>query len=299
MNEAGFKELRQSFTGTSGETKIPQIENKAKILVKGLFDPQDITITTTDHRIPLTPGQHTVIENVWGNEGKKYFDGPLVRVNSYNLTPEGKLSIVLGRTSYKEFLGTRDKASRIRYSYDHIANPLLASAVVITSDNKILISKRGQDGDLPGEIDALGGHIDPQEDVDENGNIDIFKAVKRETREETGLNEDEIDEIKCLGLTYQYRNVSHVTASFALTTKLSSTEILARKAEEITVIAADLDKIPHEGSEEYILKILGENYPNIEPEARVTVALARMWKANPHDSRLKKKQYRTKDEIER
>lgn len=51
--------------------------------------------------------------------------------------------IVFGKTDYKEFLGTRDMNSRMKYGYDRIANPLVTSSVILTFDNKILFAKRG------------------------------------------------------------------------------------------------------------------------------------------------------------
>lgn len=85
----------------------------------------DIVVTTTDHRIPLTDEQRAKIDKVWEPFAQKgYFPGPLVRVESYDLDVDGRLAIVLGRTDYKEFLGTRDRQSRIEHGYDRIANPL-------------------------------------------------------------------------------------------------------------------------------------------------------------------------------
>lgn len=282
------------------ESRLSQNEYRAKVLVRGIFDRNDIVITTTGQRIPLTDGQRVKIDKVWEPFAQKgYFPGPLVRVQSYDLDTDGRLVIVFGKTDYKEFLGTRDMRTRMKYGYDHIANPLVTSSVILTSDNKILIARRGSGVDQPGEIDAIGGHIDPEKDLDENGNIDIFKAAIREVTEEAKLQEDEIDEIRCFGLTYEYRNVSHIAASFGMKTSRSSAEILNRKAEEIRVVAADIDKIPGGGDEEYILNVLKSNYPDVEPEARVTIALARIWHT-PDPQRLhllRKKLFMRKEEI--
>lgn len=284
-----------------GISRTPeQREYRAKVLVRGIFDRNDIAVTTTDHRIPLTDEQRAKIDTVWEPFARKgYFPGPLVRVQSYDLDADGRLVIVFGKTDYKEFLGTRDMKSRMEYGYDHIANPLVTSSVILTADNKILIARRGSGVDQPGEIDAIGGHIDPEKDLDGNGNIDIFKAAIKEVAEETGLLGSEIKEVKCFGLTYEYRNVSHVAASFGMKTGLSSGEILKRKAEELDVVVADIDKIPGGGDEEYILKILNDNYPLVEPEARITIALARIWVASDPQRLhlLGKKLFMKKEEI--
>lgn len=44
-------------------------------------------------------------------------------------------------------------------------------------------------------------------------------------------------------------------------------------------MVADIDKIPG-GNEKHILNVLKNNHPDVEPEARITIALARIWVAS-------------------
>lgn len=65
-------------------------EYRAKVLVRGIFGPSDIAVTTTDHRIPLTDRQRAKIDKVWEPFAQKgYFPGPLVKVQSYDLDDKG------------------------------------------------------------------------------------------------------------------------------------------------------------------------------------------------------------------
>ncbi|MCX6785483.1 MAG: NUDIX domain-containing protein [Candidatus Komeilibacteria bacterium] len=269
------------------ERAFEDYKNKAKLLVKGEFSPADIEIKMTDHRLALTDEQLEQIEKVWAQAAAKGFSaGPLARVEDYQLTPEGKLAITFGQTDYKEFLGTRDQASLRKYGYDHIANPLVTSSVIITGDNKLLIARR-ETIEQKGDMDAIGGHIDPEKDLGADGKIDIFAAAKREVSEEAGLNNDEMRQIKCLGLSYQYADLSHLAASFAVKTNLTYEELKKRRQNEIILIEVSPERLPDSENEDYVMAVLKEAYPNVDREARITIALARQWlKGEKHKPKI-------------
>src|SRR3989344_4101060 len=94
-------------------SKEVDLENKAKVLVKGVFRPGDIEVTMSGQVYQPPPELLKKIDQTWEpNARRGFFPGPLVRMDDYDLTPEGKLQITLGRTNYKDFLGTRDRETR-------------------------------------------------------------------------------------------------------------------------------------------------------------------------------------------
>ncbi len=278
-----------------GKEVINIEEHKAKILISGVFEPGDIKVTMSGHRLSLPHNLAQKVESEWASKAAKgWFPGPLIKVDSYNLTPDGQLSLTFGNTDYKEFLGTSDKQSRKKYGLDNIANPLVTSTAIVTADNKMLISQRGAGTHQAGNIDAIGGHINPQKDLKEDETVDLYKAAEREVAEEAKLELNEMDEIHCLGLIYNYADTSHFAAPFVIKTYLSSNEILKRGAEEIDLIVVDPERIPDSDSEDYVLNVLHSNFPKVDPEARITIALTRRWLSHKP---LEKRLYRSRDQI--
>lgn len=257
-----------------------ETEHKAKILVLGEFDRSDIVTEMIDREMPKNPELTEKIEEAWAPKAARgWFPGPLVRVEKFQLTPEGKLELTFGKTNFKEYTGSRDLESLRKYGVENIANPLSISSVLITADNKMMIAQKVQ-GDAAGSIDAIGGYVNPKEDLDlENEKIDIFKTAIREITEETAVQPEEIKELRCLGLSYEYAGLCHFVISFAMRTDLSSEEVKKRMGEdkEINVLAVDPEKIPDSDNQNYVMNLLLERYPNVEPDGRVTIALSRKY----------------------
>jgi|SRR3989344_5460373 len=270
----------------SKETGLEQKEkeHKAKVLVLGEFHNGDIVAELIGREMPKNPELTAQIEEIWAPKAAKgYFPGPLVRLEKFNLTPDGKLTLTLGKTDFKEYVGSRSLDSLRKYGVENIANPLGASSVLITADNKLVIAQKVQ-GDAAGSIDAIGGYVDPRKDTDpKTGEIDLFNTATREVLEETGMKSGEISDIQCLGLSYEYAGLCHFIASFVLKTQLSSEEIKRRVGDkEITVMIVNPELIPNSDNTDYVMKVLLERYPNVEPDGRITIALARKYLSGTH-----------------
>lgn len=256
-----------------------EVGNMAKVLVMGTFGPDDITIEMTDRRIDRGQQLEQKIKEEWASRAAKgWFPGPLVRLEKFNLSMDGKLSLILGETDFKEYIGSRDLESLRRFGYEGIANPLSTSSVLVTSDQKIIVIQKLR-GDASGSIDVLGGYVHPEKDIDPTvGKLSLFKAAKREIAEEAGVKEGEISELWCLGLSYEYANLCHPVASFVAKTSLSSIEIKKRhQMGEVEVIVVEPERLAQSENEEYVIDLLRDHYPNIEPDGRVSIALARRW----------------------
>jgi 8-oxo-dGTP pyrophosphatase MutT (NUDIX family) len=253
-----------------------EIENKAKILILGAFGPNDIEVHMTERRMPCNPELAKKIEEEWESKANQdQFAGPLVRVECFGLTPEGKLALAFGKTDFKEYFGSRSLQSLRRYGYKRISNPLSVSVALITSDDKMLIAEKVQ-SEPKGSIDAIGGYVHPEEDFDsKTGVINIFQSAYREVWEEVQLKAEEVSESWCLGFLYEYAGLCHPVASFVFLTQLTSKEIRQRKTDEINVLVVRPQRSLNSNGGKYVMQLLYERHPHVEPDGRLTIALAR------------------------
>lgn len=260
---------------------FPNNDNKAKLLVSGSFADWQINSNFESKLwspdIQKYPELIEKIDNDWAPKAAKgWFPGPLARLENYSLSESGELNLNFSRTNFKDYYGTRSCDLLRAYGYFGISNPLSTSCVVLAADNQMLIGHKVS-GDAAGSIDAIGGYVNPDKDRDLiPGKLNLFEAALREVMEETGLNSDEIQKTICLGLSYEYKDLCHPVLSFLMTTPLTADEVLTRKGEEIDVLAVDTK--PYSGiSERSFINVLKKYHPNVEPDGRITMALAQSW----------------------
>jgi len=169
-----------------------------KILVKGVFYPEDLDISYINKDIEYSKKAVDFINRIVRT---KVVDGKLFRVISYK-TQDHKLSLVLGNTSYKYFIGSIDKRFISNFGLKKLANPLSVGAVIVTSDCRIVIGKRLSKLTInPGKYSTVAGMMDREKDFS-NGKPDPFKAILRELYEEIGVEKRHVKEIVLLGLIY-------------------------------------------------------------------------------------------------
>ncbi|RME40141.1 MAG: hypothetical protein D6788_04015, partial [Planctomycetota bacterium] len=87
------------------------------IEASGPFSPDRLRCTLDDARRTTTAEIEALIEQTWEVEtelarldDRPLFDAPLARLTDFRLTPEG-LELMLGRTTFREFLGTNARAA--------------------------------------------------------------------------------------------------------------------------------------------------------------------------------------------
>lgn len=181
-----------------------------------------------------TPAVEAVIARIWEAEqavaelgGRRLFNGKLIRLIE-SRADANTLTLVLGPTDYRDFLGTnlyhlRDLAAS---SPPALADALGVSAVVVTRDGFLVLGRRSDRVHFhSGYLHPFGGMV---EEADRRGAaFDVFGAILRELGEELGVRADEIAEIHLLGLVRD-RAIRQPELCFETTVALTREELFVR-----------------------------------------------------------------------
>ena len=171
------------------------------IIKSGKYTKSDLKISYNKKRIRRSEKQFSYIENIWNVEKQKdyeLFNGSLLSIT--DLKTNNEIEITVCDSSYKEFVGTRNKKFSDEFGISSVVNPLSVGSILKTSDNKLVFGKRSEKIDLSkGRISIPSGWVDPSSDINE-GQIDVFSAVKREIYEEVGIPSTGVKNLICLGI---------------------------------------------------------------------------------------------------
>lgn len=255
----------------------------AKLMIGGVFGPDDIRAAVDDGEVSIPEELTADVEKLWASKAERGWKPlPLLHLKSAQLL-NGTLNLRFIRTNGKDFIGSSNwdfwRARGIELDLDRLPNPLVTSSVIATADKKMIIQQRGEGAHQSGNIDALGGHLDPSTDIDvQTGLVDLFSSALREVCEEVGLDVTQIEQIRSLGLVYNYHDVSHWAMPFVITTPLTSAEILLLKRDDeeknrVGLIVVEPDRLAS-NSPLNIINVIRRYYPDVDPEARIAVLLA-------------------------
>ena len=180
-----------------------------EILVRGLYRPDQLDITYDPLLVmPTTPAIQQWMDTLWQQklaiaQEKKIplFDSQLFRLVSAESHPGGALQLVLGNTGYKEYVTTREPEFARGRSRQQLGNALSVCSVVETNDGYILLDKRQGVDVYAGRYHVIGGFFERDLDM-ATTQPDPFAAIRREIREETGIQVADISEQYCLGVVY-------------------------------------------------------------------------------------------------
>jgi len=136
----------------------------------------------------------------------------------------------MGATSYKQYVTTRVPDFAQGRARSELGNPLAVCSVVETSDGSILLDKRQGVDVYVGRYHVIGGFFERH--LDQVGSLpDPFGAVRREIREETGIQSDDIRDQYCLGVVYDLQ-MPHGEMCFLTRLHIPLDEVLRRVPEE-------------------------------------------------------------------
>ncbi len=200
----------------------------------------------TDLNLSQSPEIRKKIVEEWKRkkaQNKKIFSSAIYRVSGYSVK-NGNLALELGKTCYKELVGTNylsssDKSffnfikklgARAGSPFRYFSMALSVGAVVTTKDNYILITKRSEKVEsykdtfhtIAGQVEFKGGEpLKPE----------IFKkAVVNEMESEAGLKENEY-KLYFAGLVINNENLKPELI-FVAKSKINLADILLRKKTE-------------------------------------------------------------------
>ena len=144
----------------------------------------------------FTPDDATFqrVEEAWtrarARPGVNLFDGPLCRLERIVATPH-HLHVELSEITYRWFFGTNG-------SHPHCeprANALGTSAALLSCDGWLVFGVRSQAvGLYPGRAHPFGGTLDP------TAKPDLLGEMARELQEEIGLEAEDVEELRCIGI---------------------------------------------------------------------------------------------------
>lgn len=180
-----------------------------EILVQGLFRSDQLAIAYDPSlRMPTNPAEEEQRERIWQEKlalarkrNTPLYDAPLFRFIGAKKRQD-TLELVLGDTSYKEYVTTREPAFAKLHTRQELGNPLAVCSVVETSDGYILLDKREGVDVYVGRYHVIGGFFERELDIDTLARPDPFAAMLREIREETGVPPEDSFAQYCLGVVY-------------------------------------------------------------------------------------------------
>lgn len=203
------------------------------ILSSGIFTREQLYISYINKELNYDKEALDFIEKAWLRKlssGTRLFNGKLFRIVSCRVRDK-KLFLDLEDTSYKYFVGTRDKDFIAMFGLEMTANPLSVGAVVTTYDNYFIVGKRRNDLDFnAGHYSIIAGIMDREKDFSK-GKPDPFQAFLRELSEEKGILKEEVREILSLGLIYN-KDYNQTYMPFKVKVSLSSKEVKTRSPSE-------------------------------------------------------------------
>lgn len=212
-----------------------------EILARGFYRPDQLAISYDPSlRMPVTPEIQQWMDHTWQEQLAiareqqfVHYDAELFRLIDVQTQSDGMLAITLGDTTYKEYSTTRFSpfAQTFGYTHKQLGNALAVCSVVETSDGYILYEKRRKTALHSGRFHVIAGFFERALDLDEAGQPDPFGAMRRELREETGIQASDIRAEYCLGAAYDLAS-PHGELYFWTQLAISLAEVRTREPED-------------------------------------------------------------------
>jgi hypothetical protein len=204
----------------------------ATILQTGDWAPGEIEAEFVPSGRRIVPEVEELIDCAWrealARPGAHLFDGPMCRLERWEVTGDGHLRLVLSHSSYKPFLGTNMKHPELADWFGDavLANPVGVSPALETADGFLLLGRRNAAvAYYPERIHPFAGALEPRDGGD------VFAAVRRELREELSLGDADILDVRCTGIVREPA-LRQTEMIFRARTSLSRDRIVARLGRE-------------------------------------------------------------------
>jgi len=230
-----------------------------KILAKGKFGPDDITVTVSPSNRKIDPAVESQLDALWEKKlakalaaGKNIYNGISYRLNSLE-EKAGKLHFDLSTFDYKTRDGLMEAEGYYNLSDEYLRKGCFTGASIRTSDHKFLMVAISSTSMNTNKTDLIGGIIEVFGVA--NAGSDIFKSLYREMAEEALITEGDIQESY---LKAVYLNAStNCGMYFEVVLSISADELLRRF--ETQSNDADIKGLIALTREEYCTALEGHN----------------------------------------
>lgn len=211
-----------------------------RVIAKGPWTPQELEARVVASTLRAAPELEAAVDAAWraalAEPGRTLFDGPMMRLESLEAS-EGRLRWSLSETSYRPFYVLHMLRPDLLEAHPEAApRPVGVSAGVITADGKLLLGKRSSRvAYYPGHVHPFAGTLEPAD----GGSP--FVAARRELKEELGIGDGDLAEMKLLAIVEDER-LAQPEAILAVGTTLTSEQVRLQldREEHSEVVEVDL-----------------------------------------------------------
>lgn len=254
-----------------------------EIVARGFYRPDQVSMEYDPAlRMPVTPQIQVWMDALWQEKlqlaketGVRLFEAPLFRFIEATARDDGTLHMLVGDTTYKEYVTTRVPEFSTDRARQELGNALSVCSVVETSDDYILLDRRQGVDVYVGRYHVIGGFFERNIDVTTHAALpDPFGAIRREIREETGVQAEDISEQHCLGVVYDTR-VPHGEMCFLTRLKIARDEVIYQRTPEEDEIKALLTL---HITPESLRAFIENNHGNISATGEPNLLLYGAWK---------------------
>lgn len=252
-----------------------------EILARGLFNPNELVISYDPSlRMNISPEMQVWMDTFWQEkltqakaQDTRLFDAPLFRFVEASVQ-DASLHIVVGDTSYKEYVTTRIPAFAAGRARHELGNALSICSVVETSDNYILLDRRQGVDVYVGRYHVIGGFFERNLDIVVGSTQpDPFAAIRREIREETGIQNADISEQYILGVVYDLAT-PHAEICFLTRLHIPLSQVQTRQPEDDEIKEVHTLQVTTESLRTFILL----HHGNISATGEPNLLLYGAWK---------------------
>lgn len=163
--------------------------SEAHVMALGAWHCDQVTCTYAplgrDARVPTC----AYVDNLWESHKIRYpsaFDGPLLGLVEVNNQTTKELPLLVKRTSYAQYIATREPSFEIECPGVERANPIGMTIVLLSADDKVVVTHRSAAVDQnAGRPYFVGGYVEPPAHQNLSGVICANAA--REIEEELGM----------------------------------------------------------------------------------------------------------------
>lgn len=208
------------------------------VIIAGRFEPHLVTTRWTDAPRETNAEIESIIEQEWGvrvaeaqRRGAVLYDGQLARYVSHEMSGADAVTIHVGPTCYRDFIGTNLYHSGLadRFGWAALANPIGTTALVITADGHLALGRRSDRVAFhAGYLHTIGGSLEAA-DRREGGDVDAAGSVLRELEEELAVTPADIRRFTCVGLVRDHE-IRQPELLFEAELSLDRAGLLARAA---------------------------------------------------------------------